>query len=178
MEFDALDLAILRMLHDNARVSLSRVAESQGVALATVHRRIQRLRAEGVVQGFATRIDPKLLGYAVTAFVRLRAADRDDVRAGFQTLNSIPEVEEVHVITGGYDVLIKVRSRDTGHLRNLLARIHRAMGAERSSTEVCLESPLERFAPLHLVLEQESRAPGRHRDARTQRAEQCDSPGE
>jgi len=178
VEFDALDLAILRMLHDNARVSLSRVAESQGVALATVHRRILRLRSEGVVQGFVSRVDPKRLGFVVTAFVRLRVADRDDVRAGFETLNSIPEVEEVHVITGGYDVLVKVRSRDTGHLRNLLARIHRAMGAERSSTEVCLESPLERFAPLHLILENDMRAHSQRSSDVTPRSEEGNGLGE
>lgn len=148
MVFDEIDLSILRSFQENGRASLTTIAKRLGMALATVHRRVLRLRAAGVIKGFFARIDPQLLGYGVTAFVRLRAGDRHDLESRLAGLESFPEVEEVHLITGAYDVLIKLRAKDPAHLRQVLADIHLATGTRRATTEVCLASPLERCAPL------------------------------
>ena len=149
MSFDEVDLSILQHLHENGRASLTTIANRLGIALATVHRRVLRLRAGGVVKGFYARIDPQALGYGVTAFVRLRVGDRSDLETRLEGLNRLPEVEEVHIITGAYDVLIKLRARDPGHLRDALGAIHRVTGTRRATTEVCLSSPLERCAPVY-----------------------------
>ncbi|HPS79029.1 MAG TPA: Lrp/AsnC ligand binding domain-containing protein, partial [Thermoanaerobaculaceae bacterium] len=62
--------------------------------------------------------------------------------------NAIQEVEEVHVVTGEYDLVVKVRARDTEHLQQLLVgRIHKVTGIARSATEVCMTSPIERLGP-------------------------------
>lgn len=152
MQVDQVDLSILRFLHDNARVSLSAVATRIGLALATVHRRVQRLRSTGVIRGFFTRLEPQAMGFLLTAFVRLRVGDRDGLEERLAGLSQLPEIEEVHLITGEWDVLIKLRARDPSHLRRLLGRIHSAAGTRRATTEMCLATPLERCAPLHAAL--------------------------
>lgn len=128
---------------------LSEIARRAGVAPATVHERLAKLRRSGVVQGFAVRLNPKTLGYTVTALVHLRTELADEVERTVADLRAIPEVDEVHVVTGEYDLVIKVRARDTAHLQELLVnRIHRVAGFIRSATEICLTSPLERLGPL------------------------------
>jgi|YNPBryunderm2012_1023409.scaffolds.fasta_scaffold09440_2 DNA-binding Lrp family transcriptional regulator len=149
MELDQVDRSILKYLHENARISLSAVAQRLGVGLATVHRRVQRLRRSGVIRGFFTRLEANALGFPLAAFVRLRIGDRDGIEERLHELADLPEIEEIHLITGDYDVLLKVRARDPAHLRRLLGRVHATLGSRRASTEICLSSPVERCAPLY-----------------------------
>lgn len=149
MMLDALDRKILICLQENGRMSLSAIAEKAGVAPATVHERLAKLRGAGVVKGFYTRIDPVALGYTVTAFVNVRVDLAAGLEKTVEQLAAIPEVEEVHLITGEFDLLVKVRARDTVHLQDLLLNhLHKVSGFVRSATVVCLTSPLERLGPL------------------------------
>ena len=129
-------------------MALSEIARRSAVAPATVHERLAKLRRSGVVQGFCVRLDPRALGYTVTALVHLRTELADQVERTVADLRAIPEVEEVHVVSGEYDLVVKIRARDTSHLQDLLVtRVHRVAGFIRSATEVCLTSPLERTGP-------------------------------
>jgi len=148
MKLDELDRSIIHALQENGRMPLSEIARRAGVAPATVHERLAKLRRSGIVLGFNVILDPRSLGYTVTAIVRLRTELADQVEHTVADLRAIPEVEEVHVVSGEYDLIVKVRARDTAHLQELLvSRIHRVTGFIRSATEVCLTSPLERSGP-------------------------------
>lgn len=148
MKLDETDRCIVAALQENGRMPLSEIARRAGVAPATVHERLAKLRRAGVVQGFAVRLNARVLGFTVTALIHLRTELSDQVERTIGDLRAIPEVEEVHVVTGEYDLVIKVRARDTGHLQDLLVtRIHRVTGFIRSATEVCLTTPLERSGP-------------------------------
>jgi len=148
MRLDALDKKILASLQENGRMALSAIAERAGVAPATVHERLAKLRGAGVVKGFTVLLDPKALGYSVTALVHVRVELTGGLQATVDALAKIPEVEEVHLITGEYDLVVKVRARDTVHLQEvLLQKLHKVPGFVRSATEVCMTSPLERVGP-------------------------------
>ena len=148
MKLDELDRSIILALQENGRMALSEIARRAGVAPATVHERLAKLRRSGVVQGFSVRLDARALGLTVTALVRLRTELADQVERTVADLRAIPEVEEVHVVSGEYDLVVKIRARDTSHLQELLVtRVHRVAGFIRSATEVCLTSPLERPGP-------------------------------
>ena len=95
-----------------------------------------------ILHGVSLRVEP---GEIVQVRVDLAAGLDKTVNE----LAAIPEVEEVHLITGEYDLVVKVRARDTVHLQELLlTRLHKVPGFVRSATEVCLTSPLERHGPL------------------------------
>ena len=148
MKLDELDRSIILALQDNGRMALSEIARRASVAPATVHERLAKLRRSGVVQGFSVKLDSRSLGYTVTALVHLRTELADQVERTVGDLRAIPEVEEVHVVSGEYDLVVKIRARDTSHLQELLVtRVHRVAGFIRSATEVCLTSPLERTGP-------------------------------
>lgn len=149
MKLDAVDKKILAALQENGRMALSAIAERVGVAPATVHERLAKLRAAGVVKGFVVKVDPQALGYTVTALVHVRVDLSPRLEKTVEELSAIPEVEEVHLITGEYDLVVKVRARNTQHLQELLLnRLHKVSGFVRSATEVCLSSPLERLGPV------------------------------
>jgi DNA-binding Lrp family transcriptional regulator len=130
-------------------MSLTAIARRIHAAPATVHERLTRLRQSGVVQGFTVKLDPVRLGYSVTALIHLRTELAESVEQTIADLRAIPEVDEVHVVTGEYDLVVKIRARDSGHLQELLmTRVHRVSGFIRSATEICLTSPLERVGPM------------------------------
>jgi Lrp/AsnC family transcriptional regulator, regulator for asnA, asnC and gidA len=148
MKLDELDRSIVVALQENGRMPLSEIARRTGVAPATVHERLAKLRRGGVVLGFSVRLDPHSLGYTVTALIHLRTELADRVERTVSDLRAIPEVEEVHVVSGEYDLVVKMRARDTNHLQELLvSKVHRVAGFIRSATEICLTSPLERSGP-------------------------------
>jgi len=148
MKLDSIDRCLLAALMEDGRMALSEIARRAGVAPATIHERLAKLRRIGVIQKFTARLNARALGYTVTALVHLRTDLAENVERTVSELQAIPEVEEIHVTTGEYDLWLKVRARDSAHLQELLIQhIHRVTGFVRSSTEICLTTPLERSAP-------------------------------
>jgi len=72
MELDATDRAILRILQADARTPFSEVARQIDMSSATVHDRVGRMEEAGVIEGYHAEVDPKAVGYGVSAFVGLR----------------------------------------------------------------------------------------------------------
>jgi Lrp/AsnC family transcriptional regulator for asnA, asnC and gidA len=149
VRLDDVDRFILAALQEDGRMPLSEIARRVGVAPATVHERVGKLRRAGVVEGFQVRLKAPALGFTVTALVHLRTELADQVERTIEDLRAIDEVEEVHVVTGEYDLVVKLRAKDTAHLQEVLVqKLHRVTGFIRSATEVCLTTPLERPGPL------------------------------
>ncbi len=129
-------------------MSLTAIAGRVNAAPATVHERLAKLRRSGILVAFSVRLDAAKLGYSVTALVHLTIELANDLEKTLEELKSIPEVEEIHVVTGEYDLVVKLRARDSAHLQELLVtRVHRVTGFKRSATEICLTTPLERSGP-------------------------------
>jgi DNA-binding Lrp family transcriptional regulator len=120
-----------------------------GVARGTVQARLERLQDRGVIAGYGPDVDPAALGYEVTAFITLeirQAGGHDPVA---ERLAAIPEVLEVHTITGPGDMLCRVVARSNADLQRVLDAIVSAEGADRSATLISLATqvPLPRPAP-------------------------------
>jgi DNA-binding Lrp family transcriptional regulator len=148
MRLDELDRGILAALQENGRMSLTAIARRVNAAPATVHERLAKLRRSGILIAFSVRLDAVKLGYSVTALVHLTIELANDLEKTLEELKAIPEVEEIHVVTGEYDLVVKLRARDSAHLQELLVtRVHRVTGFKRSATEICLTTPLERSSP-------------------------------
>src|SRR5215831_19856937 len=117
MSLDALDVDLLRTMRERPRVGVLELSRLLGVARGTVQARLDRLEAGGVVTGYGPDVDPAALGHAVTAFVTLeirQAGGHDPVA---ERLAGIPEVLEVHTITGPGDMLCRVVARTNADLQ-------------------------------------------------------------
>jgi DNA-binding Lrp family transcriptional regulator len=136
---DELDARILRLFTAEPRVGVLEASRRLGVARGTVQARLDRLMAAGVLRTFAPSIDPAALGFRVTAFATLeiRQGARDRVAAH---LARIPEVLEVHTITGPGDLLCRIVSRDNDDLQRVIDDLVGDVDIVRTSTLIALST--------------------------------------
>ena len=146
---DRLDAQLVQLLRDEPRVGVLEASRRLGVARGTVQARLDRMQSRGVITGFGPDIDPAALGYGVTAFVTLeirQAGGHDPVAHG---LAVIPEVLEVHTITGTGDMLCRVVAKTNADLQRVIDVIVDVAGVVRASTVIALATPLPyRVLPL------------------------------
>lgn len=145
---DELDARLLRELDESPRVGVLELSRRLGVARGTVQARLDRLVQRGVIASFAPTLDPAALGYPVTAFVTLEISQGRG-RAVQAHLKSIPEVLEVHTITGQGDMLCRVVVGSHEDLQRVLDRLTESADIVRSSTVIALTNPIShRVLPL------------------------------
>jgi Lrp/AsnC family transcriptional regulator, leucine-responsive regulatory protein len=136
---DALDVAILRLLLRDARMSQRRVAREVGMSAPAVAERIARLERSGLIRGYRVDVDRTVLGFGLIVYVGVVAVQGADQREVVRELRDLPEVEDVHVVTGPKDLLVRLRARDHEHLREVLFdRIWNLRGIERTETYISL----------------------------------------
>jgi len=145
---DRIDAAILALFAAEPRVGVLEASRRLAIARGTVQARLDKLQARGVVAGWGPEIDTTALGYPVTAFVTLELTQvgHDVVSA---RLAQIPEVIEVHTITGGGDLLARVVARSNADLQRVIDQVVAGGGISRSSTAVALSTQVpHRVLPL------------------------------
>jgi len=133
---DALDLKILATLDADARRPYADVAREFGISQPTVADRVRRLEDRGIVRGAMLCVDHARLGFNVSAFVRLRATPSHK-RGLTEAARAIPQVIEMHSVTGDDCMIARVVARSVEELAEILQRL--TMFAD-SSTSVVLET--------------------------------------
>ncbi len=142
---DAMDLTIMKALQENARSSYQDIASRIGVSRVTVYERIRKLIESGVIEGFQARVNARRIGYHVTAIVGMNTIQGSEAYRTIEELQQLFEVEEIHVVTGRYDYLVKVRALDNEDLQRILfEKIDQVYGFRRAETMVVLSSPIEK----------------------------------
>jgi len=111
---DKIDLAILRVLQEDASRSAADIAESVGLSQSPCWRRIQRLKDEGYISKIVALLDRRKLNLPTQLFVQVKVLRNDQASLSQFTdaIRSFQEVMECHVILGVYDFLLRVVVRD------------------------------------------------------------------
>ena len=137
---DNIDLKILSILSKNAKMPYTEVAKKVLVSGGTVHVRMKKLENMGVVKGTKLQIDYEKLGYKMKLFMGIYLEKSYLYRDAVRALNLIPEVIELHAITGQYTIFAKILCRDAVHLRKVLdTRIHKVKGITRTESFLSIE---------------------------------------
>jgi DNA-binding Lrp family transcriptional regulator len=145
---DALDARLIRALCDVPRAGVMELARQLGVARGTVQARLDKLQQRGIISGFDPDLDLRAMGYEVLAFVSLEIAQGRLFDVGAH-LREIPEVLEIHSVTGPGDLLCRVVARTNDHLQHVISRILEVHGIDRTSTQIALTEQLRhRVLPL------------------------------
>lgn len=151
-QIDKIDLEILELLGQNARTAFTEIAEKLLISPGTVHVRMRKMEAAGIVQGTEIVVDPIKLGFDLTAFVGVfldKGATYNDVIA---QLEEIDEITEAYYTTGGYSIFLKIVCRNTENLRSVLnEKLQRVPGIQRTETIISLEQSIRRKAPLQAL---------------------------
>lgn len=155
-DLDRTDLALLEALQRNARSTYAELGEAIGLRPPAVHDRIRKLEERGVLVQYGARLDLEKVGLAVNAFIGVITTPDCDYDAFVAQVAALPEVLEVHSVSGEDSYLLKVATRNTRHLDALLSRLKSVPGAARTKTTVILSTSYERPAvPLQSLSEPE-----------------------
>lgn len=136
---DQLDRRILSALLGDARRPLSQLAKELGAAPATVHQRVKRLTATGIIRGARLDLDWTEVGLPVLGLVSVAISGSRSLAAVADELAAIPFVETCYAVTGEFDLTVEVRGRSSDHLGELLEQI-RAIAGAPSRTVVVLST--------------------------------------
>ncbi|WP_136439609.1 Lrp/AsnC family transcriptional regulator [Pacificoceanicola onchidii] len=142
-DLDSFDHAILRVLAEEGRVSVTELARRIGLSKSPTQARLKRLEESGVIRGYRAILDPIRLGLDHVAFVEVRMNDtREAALEAFNTaVAAIPEVESAHLIAGNFDYLLKVRTADMRAYRRFLAeKLSSLPGMSVTSTYVAMQA--------------------------------------
>ncbi len=134
---DATDRALLRALIADPRGTHVALADRMGVTRATVQARLARLEAAGALHPLDRRVDPAWLGYPLTAFVTV-AVRQKQLGAVVADLARIPEVLQVHGLSGVGDLLVQIVGTDARDLFRIDAAILAIDGVKRTETALSM----------------------------------------
>jgi len=143
---DRFDRAILSELSSDGRISVTDLARRIGLSKSPTQARLRRLEDSGVITGYRALFDPIRLGLDHVAFVEVRLTDtREAALAAFNAaVRAIPEIEQVHLIAGNFDYLMKIRTRDMRDYRIMLAeKISTLPHVAGTSTYVAMQAVKE-----------------------------------
>ncbi|MCG5216833.1 Lrp/AsnC family transcriptional regulator [Streptosporangium sp. KLBMP 9127] len=152
MTIDPLDARLVELLAGEPRLGVLECSRRLNVARGTVQARLDRMVARGVITGFGPEVDPGALGYDVTAFVTLEIRQVSGHEPVADQLAAIPEVLEVHTITGSGDMLARVVARSNADLQRVIDQIVDVRGVVRTSSVIALDTPVP-YRVLPLVAE-------------------------
>lgn len=143
---DRFDAAIVRVMATDGRISVTELARRIGLSKSPTQARLRRLEQEGIITGYRALLDPVRMGLAHVAFVEVKLSDTREaaLRAFNAAVLEVPEIEECHMIAGGFDYLLKVRTADIVSYRRVLAeQISSLPHVASTSTYVTMEAVKE-----------------------------------
>ena len=121
-DLDALDVRILNILQENARITMLELAEQVGLSPTPCARRVKRLEDDGLIQRYVTLLDEKKAGLDLSVFisVRLRNQTAETIDKFDRSVRSMPEITECYLVSGAHDYLLHLRVADVAALRDFL----------------------------------------------------------
>lgn len=152
IKLDVKDLEILRLLQKDCKLTAREIAKKIGSPITTVFAKIKRMQQLGVIREYRAILDQHKLNYGTTAFILASVSygskNNDNAltqRDIAKEIAKFPEVQEIHIITGDWDLLIKLRGKDVDTLgRIVIDRLRLVKGIEKTLTcmvfETCKET--------------------------------------
>jgi Lrp/AsnC family leucine-responsive transcriptional regulator len=151
-ELDRIDRKILEVLQRQGRIPMTELAQQIGLSTSPCTERVRRMEREGVITGYHARIDPQAIGKTLLVFVEITLSSKSaDVFDKVRTeLLHVPEVMECHLVSGGFDYLVKARLRAMSDYRRLLGDLLKKLPvtAESNSYVVMEEVKESLYLPL------------------------------
>jgi Lrp/AsnC family transcriptional regulator, leucine-responsive regulatory protein len=139
---DRTDYRIIRELQDNGRLSIVELSKRVNLTKTPCAERIKRLEKSGVISGYFTQLDPNVVdaGHIVMVQVQLSGTTGKDLEDFNEAVRRIPEIQSCLMVAGGFDYLLKVRTRDIASYRELLGNsISKLPGILQTHTYVVME---------------------------------------
>lgn len=137
---DMVDRQILKVLQNEAQLSNAEIARKVNLSPPATHARIKRLENEGYINQYAAILNKQKLGYDLLLyiFVSTQVHQSEQLDALEQAIKDMPEILEFHCLTGEYDYLLKVVTKDRNELELLIRKLNLLSGVTRIQTNLSL----------------------------------------
>lgn len=145
LKLDRIDINILTQLQRNGRITNVDLADAVGLSPSPCLLRVKRLESAGYITGYNAHIDIAKLGETVTVFTEVTLNDhhREDFVKFEASIRTIDEVIECHLISGGYDYLLKFLTRGVAHYQTVIESIlERDIGVAKYFSYIVIKSPI------------------------------------
>ncbi len=136
IKLDGFDYKIIALLQKRGRMTYQEISKEIGKGISTVHNRVRALEEAGVIKGFTAVLDGSKVGRPTVAMVlitiRYRVPGRKTVLSQREFCDEVaqhPLIQSVHVLSGEYDVMLKVRTRDVDEMNRFIVDFLRQMPA-------------------------------------------------
>ena len=118
---DAIDRKLLELLQDDCSLSYAVLGERVGLSISAVNDRVRKLKDQSIITRYSVRVEPVAVGRPLLAFLRLKTDPTKGTKKLIRSLETLPEVQEIHQITGAYNLMVKLRLRDVDHYETILS---------------------------------------------------------
>jgi DNA-binding Lrp family transcriptional regulator len=148
VKLDRIDINILAQLQRNARITNINLANAVSLSASPCLLRVKRLEEAGYITSYNARIDLAKLGETITVFTEVTLNDhhREDFAKFEASIRTIDEVIECHLISGGYDYLLKFLTRGVAHYQSVIENIlERDIGVAKYFSYIVIKSPIEKL---------------------------------
>ncbi len=156
-KLDRIDLNILAHLQRNGRISNVDLADAVGLSASPCLQRTKRLESAGYIIGYGALLNLAKLGDVVMVFTEMTLSDhrRTDFARFEATIATIDEVVECHLVSGGYDYLLKFVTRGVAHYQSVIeAMLDRGLGIEKYFSYIVIKSPVVKTGhPLKMLFD-------------------------
>lgn len=151
MSLDQKDLAILKVIQSDSKLSMKDVAIRLNIPVTTVHSKVKRLEREGFIKSYKAILDHRKLQQNATAFIQATFSYRLAGEAKLLSQRDVArevakfeEVQEVHIITGDWDLLIKVKAQDVDAIGKFVVdKLRTVKGIEKTITCMVFDTAKE-----------------------------------
>lgn len=140
---DSVDRRLIDALRADGRASYAELSRIVGLSSSSVHERVAKLEASGVIQGYRAVVDPIQVGFGVTALVGIEPGETGDDEVIAAGLDAMAEVESSYSVAGDEAFIVKVRVADIDALHRCLGRLRAIDGVARTRTTVVLATRYE-----------------------------------
>ncbi|MBY3348549.1 Lrp/AsnC family transcriptional regulator [Rhizobium laguerreae] len=147
MKLDRTDIKILHILQQNGRMTNVELAEVVHLSPSPCLMRVKKLQSEGYIEGYTAQINIAKLGQALLVFteVTLKNHRQTDFARFLAAIEKVEQLIECHVISGGYDYLLKFVTTGIGEYQEIMERlIELDVGIDKYFSYVVLKSPIRR----------------------------------
>lgn len=148
VKLDRIDINILAQLQRNGRITNINLANAVSLSPSPCLQRVKRLEEAGYITSYNARIDLAKLGETITVFTEVTLNDhhREDFVKFEAAIRTIDEVIECHLISGGYDYLLKFITRGVAHYQAVIEDIlERDIGVAKYFSFIVIKSPIEKL---------------------------------
>ncbi len=150
-KLDEKDIAILTLLQANSKLTAKQIAKKINAPITTVFAKTKRMEDLGIIKEYRAIVDPQQLSAGTAAFILASVSYRTVVDGGpvsqrevAREIARFPEVQEVHIITGDWDLLVKLRAENVDSVGKFVVdKLRLIRGLEKTLTCMVFETVKE-----------------------------------